>query len=206
MEKIATYYGTKRIIKDKSSPLTPTTFSLIHFIIILQSTPRRSMWSLFMKFPHRNLAIHFSHIGATCFLPLHLLIFVSPKSIWWGIQIQLLAVQFFTASFYLPRLRCCIFLNTLFRFLFRKINIRINCFTDSTYLLGGCHCHEKRLVALSCFVRPSFLQSVCMHLSCRFPLDGIVWQLTFSIFVKIYRGNQCVVKIRQKCWEIYMKT
>jgi len=158
--KMTTYYGTKRIIKYKSSPLTPTTFSLIHFIIILRSTPRPSTWSLSLKFPHQNLAIHFSHIGATCFLPLYLLIFVSPKSTWWGIQIQLLAVQFFATSSYLLRLRCCIFLNTLFRFLFRKINIRINRFTDSTYLLSGCHCREKRLIALLSFVRPSIRPSI----------------------------------------------
>jgi len=76
-------------------------------------------------------------------------------------------VQFFATSSYLLRLRCCtrIFLNTLFRFLFRKINIRINCFTYSTYLLGGCHCREKSLVALSCFVRPSIFPSIRLHAS-----------------------------------------
>lgn len=170
------------------------------------------MWYLSLKLPHQKLTIHFSHIGATCFLPLYLLLFFRPKSIWWGIQIQLLALQFFATSCYLLRLRYCIFLSTLFRSLFRKINIRINCFTDSTYLLGGLSLSRKASVSFAIFyssvlpsVRLSFPQSVCMHLSCRLPLDGIVWNMTFAIFIKICRGNQYVVKIWQKCWEMYMK-
>ena len=167
MEKIATYYGTKRIIKDKSSPLTPTPFSSIHFIIILRSTSRPSMWSLSLKLPHQNLAIHFSHIGATCFLPLYLLLLFRPKSIWWWIQTELLAVRFFATSYYLLRLRYCIVLNTLFRFLFRKINIRINSFTDSTYLLGGVSLSRKAPVSfMFCpSVRPSLFPLIRLHAS-----------------------------------------
>jgi hypothetical protein len=126
------------------------------------------MWSLSLKLPHQNLAIRFSHIGAIRFLPLYLLLFVRPKSIWWGIQIQLLAVQFFATSYYLLRLRYCIFRNTLFRFLFRKINIRIQCFTDSKYLLGGLSLSRKAPVSFVMFCpsfRPSLFPSFRLHAS-----------------------------------------
>jgi hypothetical protein len=126
------------------------------------------MWFLSLKLPHQNLTIHFSLVGATCFLPLYLLLFVRPKSIWWGIEIQLLALQFFATSYYLLRLRYCIFLSTLFRFLFCKINIRINCFTDSTYLLGGLSLSRKAPVSFVMFypsVRPSLFPSIRLHTS-----------------------------------------
>jgi hypothetical protein len=139
-----------------------------------------------IKCSQQNLVFHFYHIGATCFLPLYLLLLVRPKSIRYGVQmIQLLVVQFFTTCCSLLRPRYSIFPNTLLRFLFRKINIKVKCFGIKRILWTGWHCREKHLLALSCFVLtsvcPSFRQSVCMHLSCRLPLNELVWHTTFEI-------------------------
>ena len=52
----------------KSSPYPPTDFFKIRFNIILPFTPRSSMWSLLLRFPHQN-SVCTSSLSHTCHMP-----------------------------------------------------------------------------------------------------------------------------------------
>ena len=71
---------------DRSTPRLPSSFSKIHFNIILPSTPGSFKWSPSLRFPHKTLyAPILSSIYATC--PAHLSSWSDqPNNVWWGLQ------------------------------------------------------------------------------------------------------------------------